>query len=702
MARLPTVETFGTRPTPRSQRGVVPVRAGAPQRAVADAAGDVARITSAFAEKFEREDAEREARDLDTEYSNRLRVLQLGDGTDENLGFLNLRGQTAIDGREAHIAALEELQKTMLDRASSGRVGALVSRAFSNRLGTALNRSATHFGTQRNVANKASFEAHQAATADDAAVLGASGDTEGVLELATLAGAQAAAFAQQTGADPGFETDAAITSILISEIERRAIDDPASAREFFEEHRGDIDGRQHNAIEIALDRAERQANRLALADLKRDAKTALDFGRATGGIAGDVEQRLRAAGEPEEADDFARQLSANIEVHDTVEGLALATPTKINEWAEAHRPAETERATSDQAREFLTKQAIFQEVRKGIVANRKALVADPAGFVLRDPVVQTALETAQEAPNDPALAQRAALVSLDAQERAGLPESDRRVLTASQARAQVAQIEDPETGARGQAQIINGLAELYGPQFRKVYQDLVREGLSEGRQVLASLGDSPLTPVLARGLDNGDKTLIDALGTDGPDIFKNIEDGVRQSLAEYTETIFNADKNLTGRAVPFTEGIIKGVTTLALALTAGGEDENTAIERATDAILSQYEFQDGYRVPVEFSPNAVAQTATQTLLDLEDLNIAPAFTSSDLPDDIILEATLQGIRDNHFWVTSEDETGLVLMISDNRGFKIVTNRDGERIEVKFEGAIGFLSPPAEDTFVPGS
>lgn len=711
MARLPTVESFGPRPALRSQRGVVAVRAGIAETAEArgfrqtsQVAGEAANIAFAFAEKFAREDAEREARDLDTEFSKAVRMLQLGDGTDANPGFLNLKGQAALDARETHIEALENLGASTLKKPSSDRVRGLVERAINSRLGSALNNSASHFGRQREVANAASFQAHQAAIADDAAVRGAAGDAEGVAELATLAGAQAAAHAEQTGADPTFEAEAAITNILINEIERRiATDDPVSARAFFEEHRDNIDGRQHTKIEVALDRAERQERRLALADLKRDADTGLKFARATGEASGNVEQRLRGIGEEEAADLYARQRDANIEIHDDVERLALASPAEINEWAEAHKPVDIEGASSAQAREFLTKNAVFQEVAKGIVANRKALLADPAGYVLqKDPVVQAALEDAQDSPNDPALAQRAALVSLDAQERAGLPESDRRVLTASQARAQVAQIEDPGTGARGQAQIINGLSDLYGPQFQTVYRDLVREGLSEGRQVLSALGDSPLAPALAQALDDGDKALIDALGREGGEISKGIEEDVRQSLAEYTQTIFNADKNLLGGAVPFTEGIIKGVTTLALALTARGEDPGTAAERASDAILSQYEFQDGYRVPVEFDPDAVAATATQTLLDLEGLNIEPAFTSADHTPDIILAATLQGIRDNGFWVTNEDETGLVLIIDDNQGFEIVRNRDGERIEFKFKDAVGFLSPSAEATFIPGS
>ena len=268
MPRLPTAENFGPRPTPRSQRGVIPVRAGIAEsaearglRQAARSAGEISNIALGFAEKFAREDAEREARDLDTQYSNAVRALQLGDGTDANPGFLNLQGQAAIDAREAHMRRLEKLQETMLEKASSDRVRSLVSGPFSSRLNSALNSSVVHFGRQRRVANDASFKSHQAAIADDAAVLGAAGDVVGVERLATLAGAQAAAHAEQTGADPAFEAEAAVSGILVSEIERRAVTDVDAAREFFEEHRDDIDGRQHTKIQVALDRAERQAVR---------------------------------------------------------------------------------------------------------------------------------------------------------------------------------------------------------------------------------------------------------------------------------------------------------------------------------------------------------------------------------------------------------------------------------------------------------
>ena len=113
MPKLPTVQKLGRRPVPRSQRGVASVRAGIAESAEAQAArlvggaeasafreagaaaGEVADISFAFREEFAKEDAEIEALALDTEYSNAIRVLQLGDGSDQKPGYLNLRGEAA-------------------------------------------------------------------------------------------------------------------------------------------------------------------------------------------------------------------------------------------------------------------------------------------------------------------------------------------------------------------------------------------------------------------------------------------------------------------------------------------------------------------------------------------------------------------------------------------------------------------------------
>lgn len=339
MSRLPTVQTFGARPTPRPQRGVHAVRVidqgPSPLETVAD-------IAVGFAEKFAEEDARDEAKALDTEFSNSVRALQMGDGSDERPGYLNLRGQAAIDGRESHIVGLEKLHETMMGKASNDRVRELVGRPFNFRLKSALDASVTHFGKQRRVASAATFQAHQAATADDAIVAGHGGNAEGVLELATLAGAQAAAYAKQTGADPTFEAEAAITSILTSEIERRAASDADSAREFFDEHRDDIDGRRHVAIAAMLERAEAKADGLVRGTVN-DAIAVLDRGRLPANLAG-------------------VQAAARGTIHETPLSEAIEDRAHVHEFM---REPLAEQSAELQARpETITRRALATEDRK--------------------------------------------------------------------------------------------------------------------------------------------------------------------------------------------------------------------------------------------------------------------------------------------------------------------------------------------------
>lgn len=111
--RLPTREDLGPRPSFRSQRGVFPFRAdigqAAKSKATAEAFGVVQDVLDAKAKSLERfaaEDAAREAQQLDTEYSDGIRALQLGDETPENLGYLNLRGDAAVQASRGHTEAL--------------------------------------------------------------------------------------------------------------------------------------------------------------------------------------------------------------------------------------------------------------------------------------------------------------------------------------------------------------------------------------------------------------------------------------------------------------------------------------------------------------------------------------------------------------------------------------------------------------------
>ncbi|HUT56424.1 MAG TPA: hypothetical protein VNA25_00960, partial [Phycisphaerae bacterium] len=249
MAKLPTVEAFGARPTPTSGRGITVIQGGIAQDATARAAGEVNRVAGNLYEKYAQEDAEREARDLTTEYSKRLLVLQEGDGTPANPGYKNLRGQAAIDAREAHTAALEKAREEVLAKASGSRVTKIIGSAFDARHRSALTNSVIHFGNQRRFANEQSRLAYRGAIMDEAAVAGKDGDTAQVVFLSKLLAAQEEAWAKETGKDPTLMAEAARSGILVAEIERSAAVDADVARVFFEKNKALIDGRLHAGIE---------------------------------------------------------------------------------------------------------------------------------------------------------------------------------------------------------------------------------------------------------------------------------------------------------------------------------------------------------------------------------------------------------------------------------------------------------------------
>ncbi|MCH8098416.1 MAG: hypothetical protein IID53_15250, partial [Proteobacteria bacterium] len=289
---LPTSADLGARPTPRAGRAVFPVRGAdlvhkAEVKAIEQQRRATAELFGVAEDELERIHKEidaRTARDLDTEYADSIRELKHGDGTEKNQGYLSLKGQDAIVGGTSFAESIEKLHTRMLAKIPSKRVRRLVDSSFAARRESALNSAAQHFANQHRFANSVSFEANQLAIADDAIVAGAAGNAEDVEELATRAGAQAAIFAKTTGADPKTEAQAAISGIFISEIERRALIDVASARQYFEDHKDSIDGRKHNAIEATLKRLEQRAD-IAIRRAVADAVAVLDFGKIPANLA---------------------------------------------------------------------------------------------------------------------------------------------------------------------------------------------------------------------------------------------------------------------------------------------------------------------------------------------------------------------------------------------------------------------------------
>lgn len=252
MPRLPGIETV-RQVNPqilRTQALSAPRNAGAVGEAIATGGANLSAQFAKDAERIANEDAEREARNLDTEYSRGIRLRLHGDGTEENPGFLNQRGENAIQSRQAFEADLEAFKKQMLGKASNDRVRRAIEGAFANRLESTLSRGAIHSEKERNVANDAAIASRKQELQDSAAADPARVDLNARL-------IQDEAERQAMGKGLGKEAaktagQIAATGIHIAEITRLSSIDADLARQHFEKNKARIDGTRHNDIETIL------------------------------------------------------------------------------------------------------------------------------------------------------------------------------------------------------------------------------------------------------------------------------------------------------------------------------------------------------------------------------------------------------------------------------------------------------------------
>lgn len=104
------------------------------------------------------EDNEREAKNLDVQFSSRLRGLLTGDGTEQNPGFLGLKGENALKARDSFRQEVEKARNEVFGRANS-KVRELVDPVAATRIGDAEGRVFEHMRTQREVAFKQTSDA---------------------------------------------------------------------------------------------------------------------------------------------------------------------------------------------------------------------------------------------------------------------------------------------------------------------------------------------------------------------------------------------------------------------------------------------------------------------------------------------------------------------------------------------------------------
>lgn len=114
--------------------------------------------------QIKEEDDRREHKKLDIEYSDFLRTLGYGDGTEQNRGYLATQGENAIKNYGDVLKAIEDKRKELMERAPNDAVRRRFEVSAAERTNTEQTRYLSHIEKQREVA----ADAVSVARVDDA------------------------------------------------------------------------------------------------------------------------------------------------------------------------------------------------------------------------------------------------------------------------------------------------------------------------------------------------------------------------------------------------------------------------------------------------------------------------------------------------------------------------------------------------------
>jgi hypothetical protein len=358
----------------------------------------------------------------------------------------------------------------------------------------------------------------------------------------------------------------------------------------------------------------------------------------------------------------------------------------------------------DRGEDVAIREALRVQFAERVRVRNENLRADPAQFVAEDPGVRAAAAAQQVAPNDPTTLQGYVTATLAAQERMGLPEEDRRVLSKSVSQDIAARLmrADPADDATTVGAQLQGLSRQYGEHWPRVFGDLVRDGrLPDDYRVLAAI-PSPV------GQNDYQRMMMAARQLGGMDKMRNSVNPVERT---------QITRDVDGYVEPFIRTAVAGQSTGGFQLASmvreavnnmahfyvmQGQSAATALQTATDRIINdRYEILGTMRVP-------------RTLPDGSPLGIGPVsraqaivmrgLTPDTLPDpggnpqltpERRREIYAQSAQ-NGFWVPNQSDDGLVLMATRANGAVLpVRRQDGQMVELRYNA----LPQPGEDTAV---
>lgn len=303
------------------------------------------------------------------------------------------------------------------------------------------------------------------------------------------------------------------------------------------------------------------------------------------------------------------------------------------------------------------------------VRTMKAREDDPSAYVLKtSKPVQDAYTAFQNAP--PEIKGAAAVAYVDAslaeQKRLGMPTT--QILTKPFIEGIKGQFAAAKNGEQMQ-ETVNGLKQTWDKYWPVVNKELVKEKVLPPTAMVASAhatGQFANDVYAASAMKDEDilKTIPDA-----NTVKKDVEAEVATALQPIRDTMIGADgKAMNNGGIETFSSLYDVTRQTALYYVARGiPPKQAAMQAAEGLATSHYKFvpENGpYRVPVGIDADAVNQGANAILNHLSESNVLPAHTvrmDSNVGSDF-----LASLKNNAYWVTNGDETGLTLYNAETR------------------------------------
>lgn len=216
-------------------------------------AGDV---MGRLALQQQQDDNEREAKNLDVAFAERLRGLTLGDGSEANPGLYGQRGENALKAAPATQKAIEDARRELLGSTKNTRVQEMFGEISARRQEQEFGQISRFIGRERETANDATSEARMTSAAADAAADWSNPDVL-ARSTAVITG-EISSLANRKGWAPEVTTlqlQTARTKMVTGMVQAAVRTDPEAAERIYNENRSTMLGTARSGIEQMLEQS---------------------------------------------------------------------------------------------------------------------------------------------------------------------------------------------------------------------------------------------------------------------------------------------------------------------------------------------------------------------------------------------------------------------------------------------------------------